>query len=90
MWKCTCINVLLAPKSNWHQCRIKQGNGCHFQGELSKQDYLQLHHTSSSVCGGGFFLGGGMGAGGDFGAVGLGQDPGGNLFLTSSPGDSYA
>lgn len=31
-----------------------------------------------------------MGAGGDSGAVGLGQDPGGSLFLTSSPGDSYA
>lgn len=26
---------------------------------------------------------------GDSGAVGLGQDPGSNLFLTNSPGDSY-
>lgn len=93
MWKYTHINALLAPKSNWHQCRIKQGNGRDFQGELSKQDYLQLHHTSSSVCGGGFLFCvcvWGDGAGGDSGAVGLGQDPGGNLFLTSSPGDSYA
>lgn len=31
-----------------------------------------------------------MGVGGDSGAVGLGQDPVGNLFLTSSLGDSYA